>query len=194
LFSSDWRKLWIGSVVLAALCGFIYGWRQRSENPPSIITRKTEEPPEVKLLRKGRYDDAAKAILDSIKDEKKDYFKYQSVGAIYAARAVQDPSNREKWAEQAAFYLGKMVSLAPDDFINLMTAAFGTDRIGDISSQSCPYYEKASQYAQDAMSQLKSDSIFVADEKMPTQPIRDELGKLQKSLQSKIETKCANTP
>jgi hypothetical protein len=194
LFSPNWRKLWIGSLVLAALCGFIYGWQHRSENPPFIITRNAEEPPEVKLLRKGRYDDAAKAILDSIKDEKKDYFKYQSVAAIYAARAVKDPSNREKWAEEAAFYLGKSVSLAPDDSMNLMTAAFGIDRIGDISNQGCPYYERASNYAQDAMTQLKSDSIFVRDEKMPTQPIRDELGKFLKSLQGKIETKCTNKP
>ncbi|MGB6405129.1 MAG: hypothetical protein WBF26_19975 [Candidatus Sulfotelmatobacter sp.] len=179
---------------MAALCGFIYGWKHRSENPPFIITRKKEEPPELNLLRKGRYDDAAKAALDSIKDEKKDYFKYQSVSAIYAARAVQDPSNREQWAGQAAFYLGKMVSLAPDDSMNLMTAAFGTDRIGDISSQGCPYYEKARHYAQDAMTQLRSDSISVGDEKMPTQPIRDELGKFQNSLQSKIETKCPNKP
>ena len=194
MFSTNWRKLWIGSLALAALCGFIYGWKHRSENPPFIITRKTEEPPELNLLRKGRYDDAAKAALDSIKDEKKDYFKYQSVSAIYAARAVQDPSNREQWVGQAAFYLGKMVSLAPDDSMNLVTAAFGTDRIGDISSQGCPYYEKARHYAQDAMTQLRSDSISVGDEKMPTQPIRDELGKFQKSLQSKIETKCPNKP
>lgn len=194
MFSPDWRKLWLGSLVLAALCGFIYGWKQRYENPPFIITRKAEESPEMKLLRKGRYDDAVKAMLDSIKDEKKDYFKYQSVAAVYAARAVKDPSNREKWAEQAAFYLGKMASLAPDDSMNLMMAAFGTDRIGDISSQGCPYYERARHYAQDAMSQLKGDSIFIGDEKTPTQPIRDELGKLQKSLQSKIETKCASKP
>lgn len=194
MFSPNWRKLWIGSLVLAALCGFTYGWKHRSENPPFIITRKAEEPPEVKLLRKGRYDDAVKAILDSIKDEKKDYFKYQMVAAIYAVRAVKDPSNREKWIEQAAFYIGKSVSPAPDDSMNLMGAAFGSDHIGDISSQSCPYYEKARHYAQDAMSQLKSDSIFAGDEKMPTQPIRDEFGKFLKSLQDKIETKCANKP
>jgi len=194
LFSPDWRKLWIGSLVLAALCGFIYGWKRRSENPPFIITTKTEVPPEVKLLRRGRYDEAAKATLDSIKDEKKDYFKYQSVAVVYAARAVNDPSNREKWAEQAAFYIGKSVSLAPDDSINLMAAAFSIDRVGDISSQACPYYEKADQYARDAMSQLKNDSIFVGDEKMPTQPIQDELGKLLEILRGKIESKCANKP
>jgi hypothetical protein len=179
---------------LAALCGFIYGWKQRSENPPFIITRNAEEPPETKLLRKGRYDDAAKAALDSIKDEKKDYFKYQTVAVIYATRAVKDPSNREKWAEQAASYVEKSVSLAPDDSINLMTAAFDVDHIGDISSQGCPYYEKARHYAQDAMTQLKSDSIFVGGEKMPTQPIRDEVGKLLKRVQGKIETKCTNKP
>jgi hypothetical protein len=87
-----------------------------------------------------------------------------------------------------------MVSLAPDDSIKSDDRSIRLNRIGDISSQGCPYYEKARQYAQDAMSQLKSDSIFVGDEKMPTQPIRDELGKLQKSLQSKIETKCASKP
>jgi hypothetical protein len=194
LFSSDWRKLWIGSLVLAALCGFAYGWHQRSVNPPFVITRKSEEPPEVKLLRRGRYDEAAKAILDSIKDEKKDYFKYQSVAAVYYARAVKDPSNREKWAEQAALYVGKSVSLAPDDSINLISAAIGVDRIGEVSSQPCPYYEKADQYAQDAMRQLTSASIFVGDEKMPTQPIRDKVGKLLRELQVKIEAKCPNKP
>jgi hypothetical protein len=120
LFSRNLRKLWIASLVLAALCGFIYGWKQRFENPPFVITRKAKEPLETTLLKKGRYDDAAKAALDSIKDEKKDYFKYQTVAVIYATRAVKDPSNREKWAEQSAFYLGKMVSLAPDDSMPLM--------------------------------------------------------------------------
>jgi hypothetical protein len=57
--------------VLAALCGFAYGWHERSVNAPFVTTRKTEEPPEVKFLRKGRYDDAARATLDSIKDERK---------------------------------------------------------------------------------------------------------------------------
>lgn len=194
LFRPDWRKLWIGSLVLAALCGFAYGWHQRLVNPPFLITTKGEEPPETKLFRKGHYDEAVRAILDSIKDEKKDYFKYQSVAVVYGARAVKDPANREKWAEQAAIYLGKSVSLAPDDSMNLMAAAFGIDRIGDISSQGCPYYEKARHYAQDAMSQLKSDSIFVGDEKMPTQPIRDEIGKLLQRLQGKIEARCTNKP
>jgi hypothetical protein len=148
----------------------------------------------MKLLRKGRYDDAAKAVLDSIKDEKKDYFRYYSVVAVYGARAVKDPSNREKWLEQAAFYVDKSVSLAPNDSLNSTDAAFSMDRLGDISNQGCPYYEKARQCAQDAMGLLKSDSIVVGDEKMPTQPIRDEIGKLLKNLRGKIETKCANKP
>jgi hypothetical protein len=193
LFTPNWRKLWISSLLLAALCGFMYGWKRRSENPPFVTTIKVEGP-EVRLLRKGRYDDAAKAILDSVKDEKKDYFKYESVAAVYGARAVKDSSNREKWIEQAAFYVDKSVSLAPDDPLNLTEAALTIDRIGDISSQSCPYYEKARQYAQGAMNQLKSDSIFVGDEKMPTQPIRDELGTLGKRLQDKIETRCSTKP
>jgi len=194
LFSPGWRKLWIISILLAAPCGFIFGWQRRIENPPFNITIKTEEPPEVKLLRKGRYDEAAKATLDSIKDEKKDYSKYQSVAAVYYARAVKDPSNRDKWTEQAVFYVDKSVSLSPDDSINLMEAAFSIDRIGDVSAQGCPYFEKARDYAQDAMGQLKNDSIFVGDERMPTQPIRDEIGKLLKRVHDKIEAKCTNKP
>ena len=70
----QWRKLWVGSLFLTALCGFAYGWKERDENPPPIITIE-KEPPEIRLLKKGRYDEAAKAILDSIKDERKDFRK-----------------------------------------------------------------------------------------------------------------------
>jgi hypothetical protein len=191
LFNAAWKKLWVASIALATLCGFSYGWRQRSENPPFVITRKTEEPPEIKLLRKGRYDEAAKVALESIKDEKKEYFKYQSVAAVFAAHAVKDSTNREKWAGQAALYIDRSVSLAPTDSINLLESALGTERIGDISGRSCPYYEKARQYAQTGMSQLKGDCIFLSDERVPTQPIRDEFEKLLSTLQSKIKTKCA---
>jgi hypothetical protein len=189
-----WRKLWITSLLLTALSGFAYGWRQRSENPPFIITTKSKEPPEMKLLRKGRYDEAAKAALSSIKDEKKDYFEYYSVAAIYWARAGKDRTNREKWVEQAAFYVDKGVSVAPNDPINLMEAAFRMGGIADSSSQSCPFYERARQYGQDAMSQLKGDSIFLGDEKTPTQPIRDDIAQFLNNLQGKIETKCTNNP
>jgi hypothetical protein len=194
VFSRHWRKIWIGSLVLVALCGFAYGWERRLENPPYVTTIKGKELPEVGLLKKGRYDEATKAILDSIKDEKKDYFKYQSVAVIYGARAVKDSSNREKWLGQAAFYVDKSVSLAPDDFTNLMSAAFNFDHIGDVSDQPCSYYQKASQYTRDAMSKLKGDSIFVEDDKIPTQPIRDDLGKLLGKVRGKIEARCSNKP
>lgn len=191
---APWKKLWAASIVLAALCGFFYGWKQRSENPPFVITRKAEEPPEIKLLRRGRYDEAAKAALESIKDEKKEYFKYQSVAVVYAARAVKDPTNREKWAGQAALYIDKSVSLAPTDSINLLEAALSNERIGDISGQSCQYYEKAREYAQTGMSQLKRDCIFVSDERVPTQPIRNEFSKLLSALQTKTEARCGQKP
>jgi hypothetical protein len=122
LLNAAWKKFWAASIALAALSGFFYGWRQRSENPPFVITRRTEAPPETKLLRKGRYEEAAKVVLESIKDEKKEYFKYQSVAVVYAARALRDPTNREKWAGQAALYIDKSVSLAPTDSINLLEA------------------------------------------------------------------------
>lgn len=194
MFSRHWRKLWVGSLVLVALCGFAYGWERRLDNPPYVITSKAEDPPGFRLLKKGRYDEATKAILDSIKDEKKDYFKYQSVAVVYGTRAAKDPPNREKCAEQAGFYLDKSVGLAPDDFANLMSAAFSFDRIGDVSSQPCGYYEKASQYGQEALGQLKNDSIFLGDDKIPTQPIRDALGKLLEKVRGKIEARCSSKP
>jgi hypothetical protein len=194
LVSARWRKLWVASLVLAAVCGFFYGWEQRSENPPFVITRKAEEPPEIKLLRKGRYDEAAKAALASIKDEKKEYFKYQTVAAVYVARAVKDPANREKWVQQAASYIDKSVILAPTDPINFLEAASATERLGDISDQGCTYYEKARRYAQTGMDQLKSNCIFVSDERVPAQPIRNEFSKLLGALETKTEAKCGRKP
>lgn len=193
MIKPQWRKLWVSSLVLAALFGFTYGWKQREENPLPI-SRIGKEPPEYRLLKRGRYDEAAKVILDSIKDEKKDYMQYQNVATVYYSRAAKDPANRDKWIEQAAFYVDKSVSIAPTDPLNLMFAAFYVDRLGDASGQPCVYYGKAGRYAQEAMNELKNDSIFVGDEKMPTQPIRDEIGKLLKTLQGKTETKCANNP
>ena len=193
MIKPQWRKLWVSSLLLTALCGFAYGWKVREENPPPIITRE-KEPPEYRLLKKGRYDEAAKTILDSIKGDRKDYLRYQEVATIYYARATKDPANREKWIEQASSYVDKSVSLAPSDPMNLMFAAFDIDRIGDASGQSCVYYGKASKYAQEAINELKNDSIFVGDEKMPTQPIRDEIKKLLASLEDKTATKCTYKP
>ncbi len=158
MITQDWRKLWIVSLVLAGLFGFGYGWKQARDNPMRGMT-KIIEPPEVKLLKKGRYDEAAKAILDSIKDEKKDSWRYQSVAAVYYARAQNEPT-----------------------------------QIGDSSSQPCPYYEKATVYAQSALAQLKSDSIFAGDEKIPTEPIRKEIEKHTNGLNDKTRTKCLHKP
>ena len=111
LIRPQWRKL-VGSLLLTALCGFAYGWKERDENPPPIITIE-KEPPETRLLKKGRDDEAAKTILDSIKDERKDYGKYQDLATVYYAHAAKDPANREKWIVQASSYVDKSVSLAP---------------------------------------------------------------------------------
>lgn len=189
----QWRKLWVSSLFLTALCAFAYGWKERDENPPPIITIE-KEPPETRLLKKGRYDEAAKAILDSIKDERKDYGKYQELATVYYIRATKEPENREKWIVQALSYVDKSVSLAPSDPLNQMLAAFYVDRIGDASGQPCVYYAKAGGYAQEALNGLQNDSIFVGDEKMPTQPIREEIRKLLTSLKGKNATKCANKP
>ena len=155
---------------------------------------KTDQRPEVNLLKKGRYDEAIKAALGSIQDDKKDYYQYQGVASIYYYRAIKEPSSREKWIEQSVFYIDKSVSLAPDDPLNSAQAAAALIRIGDSSDKACPYYEKARHYAQDSMSQLKGDSIFLGDEKMPNQPIRDKIAKLQNSLNGKIEATCSSTP
>lgn len=193
MIAPDWRKLWLFSLVLAGLFGFGYGWEQ-ARNAPIVGTTRIIEPPEVKLLKKGRYDEAAKAILDSIKEEKKDSWRYQSVAVVYYARAQNEQSNREKWLTEAESYIRRSIDSSPNDPINLMSAAFGVEQIGDFSSQPCPYYEKASSYAQSALAKLTSDSIFVGDEKMPTEPIREEIQKHMNGLNDKTLTKCLHTP
>ena len=189
-----WRMLFGASILVAVVCGFLYGWNQRAENPPFVTVIRSDDPPEMKLLRKGRYDEAVTAVLDSIKDEKKDYLRYQTVAVIYYSRAQHDPPNREKWAAQAATYVDKSVSLAPHDFLNLMEAASMFDHLGDASSQSCADYEKAQRYAQDSVSDLKGDSVVAGDEKMPSQPIREAVEKLLKKIQGKMQSKCESKP
>src|ERR1700732_3323809 len=113
--------------------------------------------------------------------------------AVYAARAVKDPTNREKWVQQAALYIDKSVTLAPADPINMVEAASGTERLGDISGQGCPYYEKAREYTQTGMSQLKSDCIFVSDERVPRN--RSETSSASSWESWKLtEAKCGQNP
>ena len=195
MITLDWPKLWISSLVVAALFGFGYGWKRARDNPIFGMTQaKVVEPPEVKLLRKGRYDEAANAILDSIKDEKKDSWRYQSVAAVYYARAQNEPTSREKWLAEANSYIEKSIDLSPDDFVNLMSGAFGIERIGDSSSRSCPYYAKATEHARSALAQLKGDSVSAGDEKIPTEPIRADIEKHINGLNDKIKTKCPDKP
>lgn len=183
--------MWIGSLILVAVCGFAYGWENRLENPPMLITVKANEPPELMLLRKGRYDEAVKTILESIKNGKGDFLRYQEIATVYAVRAAKDPSNRERWAQQAAFYETKSVAVSGSEPISLMGAASGLDHVGDVSDDPCRYYKTASQYAQQAMDGLKGDAIYIGDEKTPTKPLRGDAGKLLDRLQAKIKTKCS---
>ena len=89
---------------------------------------KIIEPPEVKLLKKGRYNEAAKAILDSIKDEKKDSWRYQSVAAVYYAHAQNDPASREKFLAEAESYIEKSISLSANDPVDLMSGPSGSNK------------------------------------------------------------------
>jgi len=190
---AGWRNAWIGSLILASICGFAYGWHERFVNPPLLVVMREKQPPEDTLLKRGRYDQAAKLVLASIKGDKTDYFKYQTLATIYYARALKDQANREQWIQQAASYEAKSVSVAQNDPISALPAAFGLDTIADASSKPCPYYQTATQYAQEAIEELKGDAIFVGDEKMPTKPIRDDLEKLQDKIQGKINAKCEHT-
>jgi hypothetical protein len=129
LITPDWRKLWISSSVLAGLFGFGYGWKQARDNPLIGMTKtKIIEPPEVKLLKKGRYNEAAKAILDSIKDETKDSWRYQSVAAVYYAHAQNDPASREKFLAEAEGYIEKSISLSANDPVDLMSGPSGSNK------------------------------------------------------------------
>lgn len=194
---TGWRKLWISCFVLAGLFGFGYGWKRGTDDLlTGVRETKTRiiEPPEVKLLRKGRYDEAARAILDSIKNEKKDAWRYQSVAAVYYAHAQIDPTNREKLLAEAERYIEKSIELSASDPVNVMSGAIGIEQIGDSSSHPCSYYAKATEYGQSALAQLKGDSIFAADEKIPTEPIRADIEKHMNAVSDKTKTRCLDKP
>lgn len=190
---ANFRRMWIGSLLVVAIAAFGYGWEHRAGNPPLIVIGKSSVAPELKLVEKGRYDDAVRAVLDTIHDEKKDHAQYEIVATIYALRAAKEPANREKWNKQAAFYIEKQVSLGGDDALNLIVAAHDSEAIGDNSSDSCFYYGNAKRYAQGALDALQGDSIWVHDEKMPAKPLRDGVGQILKSIQDKMETKKCGT-
>jgi hypothetical protein len=189
---STWRQLCGGSLLLAAIGGFGFGWKHRAENPPFIHGIKTKEPPEVGLLKRGHYDEAVNAALSSALYP--DEYKYRDVAGIYFYRAMKEPLNREKWIKQSVFYIEKGISAVPDDPLNSAEAAAALLRIGNSSDQACPYFRTALTYAQNSMSQLKGDSILLGDEKMPNQPIRDRVANLQNKIQGTIAAKCSSTP
>jgi hypothetical protein len=88
----------MGSLVLASLCGFTYGWHHHSINPPFVITRKTEEPPEVKLLRKeGTYEAIRQGQSKKVSNlGLKEFEKRSRPGAIRHPRDAAQPAALEK--------------------------------------------------------------------------------------------------
>jgi len=147
------------------------------------------------LDRRGRYDEAIQAVLDRRREGLHEADADSHVAQIYLDRAKKDLANREKWAQQAAFYFDKAAALAPGDPFILENAMDGFNRVGDYSEKGCPHYEKAVGFGEAALALLQSSTVSVEGHvrSYPTQPIKEGIEPRLKRIRRKVEAWCRKT-
>jgi len=185
--------LWATTVVLVSVGGYYVGWGAEAKYE-DLITIDTP-PPEVKLEEQGRYDEAIQAVLDRRREGLHEADADSHVAQIYLDRAKKDLANREKWAQQAAFYFDKAAALAPGDPFILENAMDGFNRVGDYSEKGCPHYEKAVGFGEAALALLQSSTVSVEGHvrSYPTQPIKEGIEPRLKRIRRKVEAWCRKT-
>jgi hypothetical protein len=180
----------IGLIFLGSLVGIFVSWRLYQNG--MIFNERVIPNPVIEYTKQGRYDDAIRAALSRIVDERKDYGEYDQVVLVYLARAYKDEPNREKWVQQAVSYIDRMVSLGPTDFASLQEAAYEYDKAGDLAKSGCPYYGKGAKVCVTIDSLLQGDSLTIRDLKIPTQDLRKGNQSLERRIQGKLNAWCTN--
>jgi hypothetical protein len=114
------------------------------------------------------------------------------IADIYLRHAKADPSNRERWAEQAATYLEKAYRTTPTSVLALESEMQNFNRLGDYSEKGCPDYEKAKASGEAALAQLQGVNFTVEGhpETYPSDTERQGLQSQLKRIQSKIDAWC----
>ena len=186
--------LWVTSFAATGV-GAYFGGRGAEAKYEDLTTSK-EPAPEVKLEDQGRYDEAIQKVLDRRKEGLREADADSEVALIYLNRAKKDWANREKWAQQVEFYIGKAAALAPNDPFILESAMDELNTVGDYSDKGCPHYQKAVQFGEAALALLQGTSVTVEGHvrSYPTQPIREGLQPRLKRIRDKVEACCKKTP
>jgi hypothetical protein len=185
--------LWATTVVLVSVGAYLVGWGAEAKYEV-LITRDTP-PPEVKLEEQGRYDEAIQAVLDRRREGLHEADADSQVAQIYLDHAKKDLANREKWAQQAAFYFDKAAALAPGDPFILESAMDGFNKAGDYSEQGCPRYAKAVAFGEAALALLQGNTVTIEGHvrSYPTQPIKEGIEPRLKRIRGKVDAWCKKT-
>ncbi|MGH9713286.1 MAG: hypothetical protein ACRD5M_08305 [Candidatus Acidiferrales bacterium] len=178
-----------GIFLLGAFTATIVIWRL---NENGLIFTRTEIPnPVLVAADKGHYDEAMKLALADIHEDSKDYSQYHELVYVCLLAAYKDQPNREKWVAQSVSYLDRVVSLAPDDAVNLLEAANEYEKAGDLSKNGCSCYAKGEKLCERLSSLLAKDSLMVRDFKTPTTDLQKENKGLQSRFAKKLQAWCA---
>ena len=182
--------LWATTVVLVSVGAYLVGWGAEAKYE-DLITIDTP-PPEVKLEEQGRYDEAIQAVLDRRREGLHEADADSQVAQIYLDHAKKDLANREKWAQQAAFYFDKAAALAPGDPFILESAMDGFNQVGDYSEQGCSHYAKAVASGEAALALLQGSTVTIEGHvrSYPTQPIKEGIQPRLKRIRRKVEAWC----
>jgi hypothetical protein len=185
-----WGVLRATTVVVMSVGGYFVGWGAEAKYE-DLITNDTP-PPEVKLEKQGRYDEAIQAVLNRRSEGLHEADAYSQVAQIYLDRAKKDLANRGKWAHQAALYHDKAAALAPGDPFILESAMDGLNKAGDYSDQGCPHYEKAVALGEAALALLQGSTVSIEGHvrSYPTQPIREGIQPRLKRIRGKVDAWC----
>ena len=182
--------LWVTSFAATGIGGY-FGGRSAEAKYEDLIASKSPAP-EVKLEDQGRYDEAIQMVLDQRKEGLPEAEADSEVALIYLNRAKKDWANREKWSQQAAFYIEKAASLAPNDPFILQSAMGDLNTAGNSSDNGCLHYRKALQFGEAALALLQGNTVTIEGHvrSYPTQPIKESIEPQLKRIRDKVQACC----
>jgi hypothetical protein len=185
-----WALFWIASVLFVGLGSYFVG-RVAQAKWMDLHTDNTP-PPDVKLEKQGRYDEAIQVVLGQRKDGQLAPEDDSRVAFLYLEQAKKDWGNRDKWAQRSAFYSSKAIESAPADPFILENAMANMDRAGDYSENGCPLYEKAQGFGESALALAQGKTITVHERNQHTQEIREFVQPVLKRIGAKVKAWCSN--
>jgi hypothetical protein len=183
--------LWAAAVAAVTGGSYFLGWHAQ-ERYDRYEERKAPLSEEEVLQQQGRYDDAVQVVLHRENAYGAHPSDDSSIANIYLRRAQADPPNRERWAEQAAFYIAKAYRTTPTSILSLEEEMDDFNRLGDYSDHGCPDYEKAIAAGESALPKLQGNTFKVEghSESYPAETERSGVQSRLKRIQSKIDAWC----